>query len=183
MKQNDFYEVDGCTDFIPVKLIKEHKHITDTLEVELAETGHRSLVSNMYSFPKINEPQKVVVPKFVEEWIKKYKEKGYRLSHALEKVFDEVEMSLYIKQQVGDYTETIAKAWLTYPNITVEQEQLYTVEIGGVGSSRLFKHIRKNIYRFHSGKELEGYTDKLTEQEIKKADERLWKFAKPVEEK
>ena len=65
----------------------------------------------------------------------------------------------------------------------MEQEKLYTVEIGGVGSSRLFKHIRKNKYRFHCGKELEGYTDKLTEQEIKKADERLWEFAKPVEEK
>ena len=65
----------------------------------------------------------------------------------------------------------------------MEQEKLYTVEIGGVGSSRLFKHIRKNKYRFHCGKELEGYTDKLTEQEIKKADERLWEFAKPVEDK
>ena len=27
MKMNDFYEVDGCIDFIPVKLIKEHKHL------------------------------------------------------------------------------------------------------------------------------------------------------------
>ena len=68
-----------------------------------------------------------------------------------------------------------------------EQEKLYTVEIGGVGSSKLFKNTRTNEYLFssgfHSGKELEGYTDKLTEQEIKKADERLWEFAKPVEEK
>ena len=39
MKQNDFYELDGCTDFIPVKLIEEHKHMTNTLEVELTETG------------------------------------------------------------------------------------------------------------------------------------------------
>ena len=64
-----------------------------------------------------------------------------------------------------------------------KMEKLYTVEIGGVGSSKLFKNTRKNKYRFHCGKELEGYTDKLTEQEIKKADERLWEFAKPVEEK
>ena len=141
---------------------------------------------------KIHEPQKPVIPKFVAEWIKKYKDKGYRLSHALEKVFDDVELSLYIKQQLGDYTETIAKAWLAYPNITVEKEKLYTVEIGGVGSSKLFKNTRTNEYIFHSGKELdwfhnvkelELYTDKLTEQEIKKADERLWEFAKPVEDK
>ena len=197
MKQNDFYEVDGCTDFIPVKVIEVNEY-RKRLKVEVAETGFKIPVPITYSFPKINEPQKVVVPKFVAEWIKKYKEKGYRLSHALEKVFDEVEMSLYIKQQVGDYTETIARAWLTYPNITVEQEKLYTVEIEGVSSSKLFKNTRtneylfssgkeferyKNEYLFHIGKELElWYTDKLTEQEIKKADERLWEFAKEVEE-
>ena len=131
----------------------------------------------------MDKHKKVVVPKFVAEWIKKYKEKGYRLAHALEKVFDDAELSLYIKQQEGDYTEVIAKAWLAYPNITVEQEKLYTVEIEGVDSNRLFKHIRKNKYRFYCGKELEGFTDKLTEQEIKEADERLWEFAKPVEDK
>ena len=38
-------------------------------------------------------------------------------------------------------------------------------------------------YRFYCGKELEGFTDKLTEQEIKNADERLWEFAKPVEDR
>ena len=73
---------------------------------------------------------------------------------------------------------------------TVEKEKLYTVEIEGVGSSRLFKNTRTNEYlfsnecRFYSGKKLVfWYTDKLTEQEIKKADERLWEFAKPVEDK
>ncbi|APC45907.1 hypothetical protein CHPC1151_0041 [Streptococcus phage CHPC1151] len=37
MKQNDFYEVDGCMDFIPVKLIEEHKHIMNALEVREVE--------------------------------------------------------------------------------------------------------------------------------------------------
>ena len=69
-----------------------------------------------------------------------------------------------------------------------EQEKLYTVEIEGVGSSRLFKNTRTNEYLFssgfHRGKKLVfWYTDKLTEQEIKKVDERLWEFAKPVEDK
>ena len=31
---------------------------------------------------QINEPQKVVVPKFVAEWIDKHKKKGRRLAHA-----------------------------------------------------------------------------------------------------
>ena len=69
-----------------------------------------------------------------------------------------------------------------------EQEKLYTVEIEGVSSSRLFKNTRTNEYLFssgyHRGKKLVfWYTDKLTEQDIKKVDERLWEFAKPVEDK
>ena len=182
MKTNEVYEVDGCKDFIPVTIDGIYDDGVPVTVIN-GKQKHQLVVEEVYRFPKVQEPQKVVVPKFVAEWIKKYKDKGYRLSHALEKVFDDVELSLYIKQQLGDYTEVIAKAWLAYPNITVEPEKLYTVEIGGVGSSKLFKNTRKNKYRFHCGKELEGYTDKLTEQEIKKADERLWEFAKPVEEK
>ena len=128
---------------------------------------------------QIDEPQKVVVPKFVAEWIEKHKNnngKKDRLSHALEHVFDEVEVGLYIKQQEGDYTETIAKAWID--GYTIEQEKLYTVEIEGVSSSKLFKNIQTNNYLFHSGKGLKGYTDRLTETEIKQKDERLWQFAK-----
>ena len=130
---------------------------------------------------QIDEPQKVVVPKFVAEWIEKHKNnngKKDRLSHALEHVFDEVEVGLYIKQQEGDYTETIAKAWID--GYTIEQEKLYTVEIEGVSSSKLFKNIQTNNYLFHSGKGLKGYTDRLTETEIKQKDERLCQFAKEV---
>ena len=78
---------------------------------------------------QIDETQKVVVPKFVAEWIEKEKKKKQkrRLSHALGRVFnDSNELSLYIKQQEGDYTETIAKAWLY--GYTVEKEKRYTVE-------------------------------------------------------
>ena len=74
MKRNDFYEVDGCTDFIPVKLIEEHKHMTNTLKVELTETGYRTFVPHIYSFPKVDEPQKPVVPKFVADFYESIKD-------------------------------------------------------------------------------------------------------------
>ncbi len=73
MKQNDFYEVDGCIDFIPVKLIEEHKHMVNTLKVEVAETGFKIFVPSIYRFPNVNKLQKVVVPKFVAEWIEETK--------------------------------------------------------------------------------------------------------------
>lgn len=73
---------------------------------------------------ELDQPE---VPKFLADWIEKYKEKRCRLSHALEHVFDDVELSLYIKQQEGDYTEIIAKAWLY--GYTVEKEKVYRVKL------------------------------------------------------
>ena len=134
---------------------------------------------------QINEPQKVVVPKFVAEWVKWCKNSGWHLQKVLSRLDDDEEIGDWAYDENDDLipekAETFARAWLD--GYEVEKEKLYTIDIGGVGSSRLFKHIRNNKYRFHCGKELEGYTDKLTEQEIKKADERLWEFAKPVEDK
>lgn len=140
---------------------------------------------------QIHEPQKPVVPKFVAEWIKKHKDKGYRLAHTLEKVFDDAELSLYIKQQEGDYTETIAKAWLAYPNITVEQEKLYTVEIPNPALDNLefvivLKRIRGRVCLVitydYMGRELSDEY-KLTEAEIKQDFEWAWNagFAKEVQ--
>ena len=189
MKQNDFYEVDGCTDFIPVKLIKEHKHMINTLELKMPESGLRTFAPSIYSFPKVNEHKKVAVPKFVAEWIEWCKANDVTLLGGISPI-DELGSTICSEKRVKsrDATrwakqnqETFARAWLD--GYEIEQEKLYTVEIGGVGSNKLFKNTRKNKYIFHSGKGLEGYTDKLTEQEIKKADERLWEFAKPVEDK
>ena len=115
---------------------------------------------------QIDEPQKVVVPKSVAEWMKKYKEKGYQLAHALEKVFDDAKLSLYIKQQDGDYTEVIAKAWLSYPNITVEQEKLYTVEIPNNGGTLVLASIRYAIQLVDSNKHFPG---KFTKESIEEA--------------
>ena len=81
---------------------------------------------------------------------------------------------------VIDHHYDFIKAW--HDGYTVEQEKLYTVEIDGVSSGKLFKNIRTNEYLLHSGNGFNGYTDKLTETEIKQKDERLWQFAKEVTE-
>ena len=182
MKQNDFYEVDGCTDFIPVKLIEEHKHLINALELEVAESGLRTFAPSIYSFPKVNEPQKVVIPKFVAEWIKWCKHSGWHLQKVLSRLDDDEKVGDWAYDEnddlIPDKVDMIARAWLD--GYEVEKEKLYTVEIEGVSSGRIFKNIQTNKFLFHSGKGLKGYTDKLTEQEIKKVDERLWQFAKEV---
>ena len=141
---------------------------------------------------QIDEPQKVTVPKFVAEWIKEHKEDGSRLSHALEDVFDDVELSLYIKQQEDDYTETIAEAWVAYPNIIVEQEKLYTVEIPNPNCPDIATFLYKENGKVFIGTdifldEVPNYKwknepeNQLTEAEIKKDFEWAWQFAKEVE--
>lgn len=138
---------------------------------------------------EVDQP-KPAVPQFVADWIEKYKEKRFRLSHALEHVFDDVELSLYIKQQEGDYTEIIAKAWIY--GYTVKKEQLYTVEIPNPSSKDTVYYLFKNEdgqVEIGSVLFLETEPDdswrydpdmQLTEQEIKKDFEWALKWKKEV---
>ena len=194
MKQNNFYEVDGCTDFIPVKLIEEHKHITNTLEVEMAETGHRTLVSSLYSFPKINEPQKPVVPKFVAEWVGNSREHNFDFDEWFDyenqppKVYD------WLNSENKRQAELNALALVTLivngaNAVEVEQEKLYTVEIPNPALDNLecvivLKRIRGRVCLVNTydymGRELSDEYQ-LTESEIKKDFEWAWQFAKEVE--
>lgn len=67
MEQNEFYTVNGCEWFIPVKLIEiEEDKYTKRLEVEAIESGYRTFVPSIYKFKKAEEPQKVHEQKKVE---------------------------------------------------------------------------------------------------------------------
>ena len=186
MKQNEFYEVDGCTDFIPVKLIEEHKHMTNTLEVELTQTGYKTFVPIICSFPKPHEPQKVIIPKFVAEWIDKYKKQGKTLYMTMDAIH-------YSSHPCRDWfevnQETFAFAWIY--GFEIEQEKLYTVEIPNPNRTTepiiyLSRDERGKIF-LNSWFLLGGQNWKkhhhshLTEAEIKKDFEWAFQFAKPVE--
>ena len=186
MKQNDFYEVDGCMDFIPVKLIEEHKHMTNTLEVELTQTGYKTFVPIIYSFPIVNEPEKPVVPKFVAEWIEELKKSHSNLAWVWQVYPNETK----IKNWLESNTEKFMRAWLD--GYEVEQEKLYTVEIPSPNRTTepiiyLSRDERGKIF-LTSWFLLVGQNWKkhphshLTEAEIKEDFEWAWQFAKPVEE-
>lgn len=141
---------------------------------------------------RLDEPvqPKPEIPQLVAEWIEKYKEKRCRLYHALEHVFDDVELGLYIKQQEGDYTEIIARAWLY--GYTVKKEQLYTVEIPDPNSKDTVYYLFKNedgqveigSVLFLDTEPDDSWRDdpdmQLTEQEIKKDFEWALKWKKEV---
>lgn len=140
-------------------------------------------VKNIIS--QIHEPQKVVVPKFVADFYESIKDdfehKVYDLCLQFSRDNGELssEVWRWFDREKNEPIQTLVKMKLY--GYTVETEKLYTVAIAGICYYKLFKNTRTNEYRFYCEKEVEGFTDKLTEQEIKKAGERLWQFAREVE--
>ena len=139
---------------------------------------------------QIDEPQKVVVPKFVAEWLEGCKRSGWHLQKVLSRLDDDEKIGDWAYDEnddlISEKVDMIARAWLD--GYEIEQEKLYTVK---VLDSTLFKMTSDNHVRYKligenaipSESKIGNYTFEvnLTEKEIKKADERLWEFAKPVE--
>ena len=119
MKQNDFYEVNGCTEFIPVTINETY---ADGVDVIVHSTTHpfRMAVKQVYQLPKQHEPQKVVVPEFIDSFIRYAKAEDMSLFIAMDNAQNK-ESEWIIKNE-----ETFARAWLD--GYEVEQERLYTVE-------------------------------------------------------
>ncbi|NQP30708.1 DUF1642 domain-containing protein [Streptococcus suis] len=72
---------------------------------------------------QIHEPQKVVVPKFVAEWIEELKKSRSNLAW----VWEVYPNNPKIKNWLESNTEKFMRAWLD--GFEIEQEKLYTVEI------------------------------------------------------
>ena len=197
MKQNDFYEVDGCMDFIPVTINETY---ADGVGVIVSDTmrDYRLLIEQVYRFPKVKEPQKVTIPKFVAEWIGYCKFKGFTLLGALDPV-SELGVGLVTslteelrkgKDWAQRNQETFARAWLD--GFEVEQEKLYTVEIPNPNNEyimnvliRLPSSGKIALVTLHKPNTsyLKNKEYQLTESEIKEDFEWAWDagFAKEAE--
>lgn len=135
---------------------------------------------------QINELDKVVVPKFVAEYIEYCKhEKFYALHGAYANMDDRLKCWRF----KGNNSELFAKAWLY--GYEVEKEKLYTVEIPNpnkIGNER--NVLMKNGFNQIALLRVYDYDDnwrnnkayQLTESEIKKDFAWAWQFAKEVEE-
>lgn len=180
--------------YLPVRVTKFDHETCDeepTVRLESLSGRHRlvdfgkNIMNELVEIDlRIDQP-KLEVPQFVAEWIEKYKKKGCRLSHALEHVFDDVELGLYIKQQEDDYTEIIAKAWIY--GYTVKKEKLYTVEIPTNSEAKLAlirRADRKVVITIPGGGEGWRRSDsfQLTEQEIRKDFDWAWQWKTEVAE-
>ena len=130
---------------------------------------------------KIDEPKKLVVPKFVAEWIEYAKKKGDSLAISFKP------WNLYgveyskADRWIEDNQETFARAWID--GYEVEKEPLYYVKLPVMYFNRwdleayLMKDDRGNITIADNN----DFDDmKFTESEIKAIDEGYWPFAVPV---
>lgn len=127
----------------------------------------------------IDEPQRVVVPAFIDSFIGYAKAEGMSLFIAMDNAQNK-ESEWIITNE-----DTFARAWLD--GYEIEQEKLYTVEIAEAILTKITRG-RNVQYKMLPSKDVSDVFDKgiyatrLTETEIKQKDERLWQFAKPVEE-
>ena len=167
--------------------IEKIKH-TDTLTIIDHTERHEVAMVNKNEvldiISQIDEPEKVVVPKFVAEWIEDCKHYKY---YALHGAYDNMDERLKCWRFKGNNSDLFAKAWLAYPNITIEQKKLYTVEIAGAFLTKITSWYGVE-YKMLEVTQLTPYeiekkailTNILKEEEIKEADERLWQFAKEI---
>lgn len=136
---------------------------------------------------QIDEPQKVVVPQFVAEWIESKKE--YFSDSSAIYMYD----NLTLGNNGGYYHDVwlwavahhhdFIKAW--HDGYDVEKEPLYTVEIPDPNSYVYYRHLSRNdngicIDASNDAKWKQKKRNKFTESEIKQDFEWAWKWAKEV---
>ncbi|EHA4047099.1 DUF1642 domain-containing protein [Enterococcus faecalis] len=119
----------------------------------------------------LDEPKKVVVPKFVAEWIEYAKKKGDSLIVSFNPWDLYGEEYIEATRWIDNNQETFALAWVN--GYEVEKEQLYYVKLPEIGYMRFGKK-----YFYSTDKE---DAKRYTENQIKAIDERYWPFAVKVD--
>ncbi|CYU12888.1 DUF1642 domain-containing protein [Streptococcus suis] len=138
---------------------------------------------------QIHEPQKVLVPKFVAEWLKEY-QYANTLLKVLNAAEDERKITSAVNDWILDNQERFIRAWLF--GYEVEQEKLYTVEIPDPNRPDIATFLYKENGKVFIGTdifldEVPNYKwknepeNQLTKSEIEQDFEWAWQFAKEVE--
>ncbi|MFI3127769.1 DUF1642 domain-containing protein [Streptococcus suis] len=147
-------------------------------------------VDAFYMLDQIHEPQKVVVPKCVGEWIEEAKNRNFCLVDALVSDLNPTEVDEWLYGENDKNQDTFARAWLF--GYEIEREKLYTVEIPDPNRPDIATFLYKENGKVFIGTdifldEVPNYKwknepeNQLTESEIKEDFEWAWQFAKEVE--
>ncbi|HAA6525211.1 TPA: DUF1642 domain-containing protein [Listeria monocytogenes] len=131
---------------------------------------------------KVEEPELVVVPQCVADWIEQKKANGDQLYIAMDKSWESMNYTVSDWLEEGeDRYNKFARAWLD--GYEVEKEPLYYVHfIEGIGG---YLNMRYDGHQRSNGKDQNyEYKTQFTEAEIKAMDkgEAYWLIREPVEE-
>ena len=150
---------------------------------EFTSMTYRDLIS------QIDEPQKVVVPKFVAEWLEYCKRSGWHLQKALYRLDVDEKVGGWAYDEddnlMSEKVDIFARAWLD--GYTVDKEKLYTVEIPDPhGMFKIRYLFRNSVGDIRIGgtdyRDIFSTTEThLTEAEIKQDFEWAFQWAKEVE--
>ena len=119
-----------------------------------------------------------VIPKFVADWIEKYREREANVWHLLNNVSIQKDCSLELWSWLWgeNNVDVLARAWID--DYTVEEEPKYIIQI----AERDFMVMDDEGVMYPVDINVHNYKYQFTEQEIKDYDPRYMTFAKPVEE-
>lgn len=175
-----------------IKIAKRENVIFKAGEIirECVQVDYVPLEAVVTTINQIHEPQKVVVPKFVAEWLEWCKENSLTLSEALsakENKSDDLQTAVN-EWFTSNHKDLFARAWLD--GYQIEQEKLYTVEIPNPHATHNDVYILGrtlsgdiSIWQINRDSDIKNYDSdfQLTESEIKQDFEWAWQFAKEVE--
>ncbi|EAG2405851.1 DUF1642 domain-containing protein, partial [Listeria monocytogenes] len=129
---------------------------------------------------KVEEPELVVVPQCVADWIEQKKANGDQLYIAMDKSWESMNYTVSDWLEEGeDRYNKFARAWLD--GYEVEKEPLYYVQL--ITNSLGYLNVRNDGRRSLSDSvQNDIFKTQFTEAKIKEMDERYWQFAVPVED-
>lgn len=162
--------------------IEEAKKLIDKQSIGKGGVGDIPVVKThivKVLLDQLDQPQPEV-PQMIFDVIKSFDDDVDYLHHHMSRQSDEV------REWLTHNEREFYEAWLAYPNITIEKEKLYTVEIPNPNSDLKIILVKVN----KKLKLIEAYEDQLeeyknirnvTESEIRKDFDWAWQFRKDVE--
>lgn len=138
------------------------KHFEDLPYVSITQMGKKSFIDLI---EQLDEPEKVVVPQFVAEYIEWTKEEDFHLLGAMNR--ENFDKKLDDWFYTDDNIEVFARAWLD----GYEKEKRYLVRIIGITdySSYLNYHKEEDKWTIESRVEIDAIRTEHTRKELEEA--------------
>lgn len=162
------------------ELIQNLKDLRDAYPADDSHEGVRQgLLIAIGAIQNLEEPKKVVIPKFVAAWIEEMKQDERPLYSVMSTLMNKTKHEWAVWKSANmNFSEIVAQAWLD--GYEVEDVPLYYVDLDTAAY----------VAKWNGNGQVDIYTDgisgndefefHLTEEEIKNYDERFWPFAVEV---